>query len=301
MGPLIFSGLDEQMEMMLAAALGARRLTSKIDFDAKILIARAQPVGDTILSNLPNLQHVISVGVGTDHIDRQALRARNISLSNSPGATDVSVADHAVALLLALGRQIGVADRFVRTQQWLNQPFPLTKTVSGQKIGIFGLGAIGKQIAKRLSSFDCMISYCNRTRLSDCSYSFFPDLADLALWSDYLVVAASYSSLTHHSINSLILQALGSDGYLINIARGKIVDEGALIEALRVGTIRGAALDVFENEPNVPAALIDSERVILTPHIGGRTFEARKAICENIIRDASSLLQGGPAKFKIAE
>jgi lactate dehydrogenase-like 2-hydroxyacid dehydrogenase len=190
------------------------------------------------------------------------------------------VADLAMGLVLSVGRTIPQADKFVRAGQWPSGPMALGRKVSGARLGIVGLGRIGKAIARRASGFGMSIAYTARTEKADSGFKFFPSAAELAANVDFLVVITPGGAGTKHLINAEVLKALGARGFLINVARGSVVDEQALIEALQNGTIAGAGLDVFANEPNVPEVLWTLNNVVLTPHMASATTETRQAMAD---------------------
>ncbi|CAM4081684.1 2-hydroxyacid dehydrogenase [Kerstersia similis] len=244
---------------------------------------------------LPHLQAICSWGVGFDSIDIAAAHQRGIQVSNTPDVLTDCVADLAWALLLGSARRIAEADRFVREGHWgaVHGGFPLGRRVSGRKLGILGLGRIGSAIAKRGDGFGMEIRYHNRHPRSDVPYGYAQTLEDLARWSDFLVVAAVGGDDTRQLVDQNILRALGPEGTLINIARGSVVDENALVQALEEGSLGAAGLDVFAHEPNVPDALKQSDRVVLLPHIGSATLETRADMAELLFDNLRSFLAGG--------
>lgn len=235
------------------------------------------------ITKLPALEVVCNFGVGYDSTDVASLKARHIPFSNTPDVLNDAVADTTMALLLATVRQVCLADQFVRTGQWEKGAYPLTHNVAGKKVGIVGLGSIGKVIARRLSGFDVEIAYHNRRPRTDVAYRYEPSLLALAQWADFLIVATVGGAETRHLINAEVLAALGSEGYLINISRGSVIDQEALIKALTHKQIAGAGLDVFENEPFVPEALRALPNVVLMPHVGSGSIETREAMARLVI------------------
>ncbi len=247
-----------------------------------------------VLERLPNLKVVTSFGVGYDPIDVAYLADRGIPVSNTPDVLNNAVAETALALLLCLTRRISEAERFVRAGAWPTGKFPLGRQLTGKTCGIVGLGKIGKTIAKRAAAFDMEIAYYRRGEAySDVSYTHYNDLAELARVSDYLVLIVPGGAQTKHLINREVLQALGKDSYLVNVARGSVVDEKALIAALQAGEIAGAALDVFEDEPNVPAELMAMDNVVLAPHIGSGTHETRRAMADLVFANLQQFFADG--------
>lgn len=242
---------------------------------------------------LPILELVCNFGVGYDSTDLEELKARGIPFSNTPDVLNDGVADTTMALLLATMRKVCLADKFVRAGEWEKGVFPLTPGLSAKKVGIVGLGSIGKVIAKRLSGFECEIAYHNRQARTDVAFRYESSLIELARWADVLIIATVGGAGTRHLINAEVLAALGSTGFLVNIARGSVVDEQALIAALQTGAIAGAGLDVFENEPFVPMVLRQLDNVVLMPHLGSGTIETRQAMSQLVIDNIAQFYQQG--------
>ncbi len=240
-----------------------------------------------LLDRLPNVEIVSSFGVGYDNVDAEEAARRNIVVTNTPGVLDDEVADLTLGLLLATLRKIPQADRYLREGKWLKASFPLSATLRGRTVGIVGLGRIGKAIAKRLSGFDVKIAYHGRTQQDDVAYPYYETVTGLAEACDVLIVITPGGASTRHLINAEVLKALGSDGVLINVARGTVVDEQALIDALKSRTILSAGLDVYEDEPRVPQELIDLEHVVLLPHVASASVHTRNAmgqlVADNLI------------------
>jgi lactate dehydrogenase-like 2-hydroxyacid dehydrogenase len=237
-------------------------------------------VDHTLLDHLPALEIIASFGVGYDNVDVAAATQRGLVVTNTPGVLDDEVADFTIGLLLATLRQIPQADRFVRDGRWLQGTFPLSPTLRGRRIGIVGLGNIGKAVARRLEGFGVTIAYHGRSAQAHVPYPFFSDLTDLARASDVLIVIVPGGAATQHKINAQVLAALGPSGVLINVARGSVVDEQALITALQSGHIAGAGLDVFADEPRVPEALLAIPQLVLLPHIGSASQHTRQAMAQ---------------------
>ncbi len=231
---------------------------------------------------LPDLEIVCSFSAGYEHVDVEAARARGIAVTHGPGVNAASAADHAIGLMIACGRGIAWRDRLVRSGEWAAAR-GLAPTVSGKRLGIIGLGAVGAEIARRAAAFDMTIAYHNRRR-ADVEYDHVESVAALAARSDYLMVSCPGGEATRHIVGADVLKALGPDGHVVNIARGSVVDTTALIAALENHTIAGAALDVFEDEPRVPDALKRFDNVVLSPHVAGFTPEAFRAGFE-LLRD----------------
>ncbi|WP_296256026.1 MULTISPECIES: 2-hydroxyacid dehydrogenase [unclassified Pseudomonas] len=249
---------------------------------------------NALLDKLPNLQVVNSFGVGYDAIDTNYLAKRGIQLSNTPDVLNNAVAETAMALMLCVSRRISEAERFVRAGKWASGKLPLGNDLCGKTCGIVGLGKIGKTIAKRAAAFDMNIAYFRRGQpYPDVSYTHYADLLELAKASDYLIVIVPGGPETQQLINADVLDALGPKSYLINVARGSVVDEQALVAALLESRIAGAGLDVFEDEPNVPAELLNLDTVVLTPHIGSGTYETRQAMADLVFANVSGFFDNG--------
>jgi lactate dehydrogenase-like 2-hydroxyacid dehydrogenase len=233
-------------------------------------------VGTDLMRALPNLRAVINFGVGYDTTDVAQAAERGITVSNTPDVLNDCVADTAVALYLDVLRKISAADRYVRRGDWLSQGnFPLATKASGRRVGILGLGRIGRVIARRLEGFDCDISYHSRSAVAGVAYRYAASPVELAAGCDVLIVAAAGGPGSAGLVDAEVIDALGPDGYLINIARGSVVDEEALVAALLAGRLAGAGLDVFVEEPKVPEDLLSLDNVVLLPHLGSGTNETR--------------------------
>jgi lactate dehydrogenase-like 2-hydroxyacid dehydrogenase len=245
------------------------------------------------MAELPKLALVCALGVGYENIDVAAARARGVAVANGAGTNAACVADHAMALLLATVRTIPALDKFTRTGQW-RESIGLTPGFSGKKLGLLGLGQIAQQIARRGAGFDLKIGYHSRTRHDIYGFDYFESAVALAEWADFIVVATPGGAATHHMVNAAVLAALGPRGYLVNIARGSVVDTAALADALRRGALGGAGLDVYESEPEPPRELFDFPNVVLTPHVGGRSPEAIEATIERFLENAGNHFAGKP-------
>jgi lactate dehydrogenase-like 2-hydroxyacid dehydrogenase len=243
------------------------------------------------IAKLPNLELIGALGAGYENIARDAAQARGIVVINGAGTNDDCVADHAFALLLAVVRQIPVLDRACRAGIWRDD-LPFQPNFSGKKLGVIGLGNIGKKVARRAEGFDTEIGYHNRHPQADSTYRYFDSPIALAEWADYLVVATPGGASTKHLVSASVLAALGPKGYVVNVARGSVIDTAALADALARGAVAGAGLDVYEGEPAPPALLIASDRVVLTPHVGGRSPEAVAASVNLFIDNAKRHFAG---------
>ena len=238
-------------------------------------------VGPDLMRALPNLRAVINFGVGYDTTDAAQAARRGITVSNTPDVLNDCVADTAIALYLDVLRRVSAADRFVRRGDWpAKGNFPLATKASGKRVGILGLGRIGRVIARRLEGFDCDISYHSRNPVDRVGYEYKASPRELASGCDVLIVAAAGGSGSAKLVDADVIEAIGPNGYLINIARGSVVDEDALVAALLAGQLAGAGLDVFAEEPKVPEDLLALDNVVLLPHLGSGTHETRAAMAE---------------------
>lgn len=242
---------------------------------------------------MPGLRAIVHFGVGYETTDVDYARARGIAVSNTPDVLTDCVADLAVGGLIDVLRRLSAADRYVRRGDWLTAQYPLATKVTGTRVGILGLGRIGKAIAHRLTAFDCPVSYHSRHRVPGVPYPYAETPTALAAAVDVLVVATSGGPATAGLVSAPVLDALGRNGYLVNIARGSVVDEPALVTALTSGTIAGAALDVFVDEPNVPAELMGLDNVVLLPHIASATTETREAMGDLAFRNLQQFMTDG--------
>jgi len=257
-------------------------------------------VSRELLARLPAVEIVSVFGVGYDGVDLAALRARGVILSNTPDVLTDDVADLAMALILAVARELIPADSYLRSGRWAQGPFRLASKVSGARLGIIGMGRIGSAIAGRAAAFGMHIAYTARSAKPGLAYLFHPDPVALAAAVEILVVAAYGGPTTRGLVDAKVLDALGPEGVLINIARGSVVDETALIEALGARRIRGAGLDVFADEPNVPAALIAMENVVLTPHVASGTRQTRQAMADLAYANLAAHFAGQPLPTPVA-
>ncbi len=244
------------------------------------------------IAALPRLKIICVIGAGYEHVDMQAASNRSISVTNGAGANAPTVADHAMALLLALVRSIPQADASVRRGEWLK---PMCPTLEGKRLGIVGLGAVGLAIARRAANgFDMSVSYHNRQPRPDVPYTYRASARELAAAVDFLIVAAPGGDATHHLVDHRVLEALGPQGYLINIGRASVVDTAALVAALTEGRIAGAGLDVFDEEPRVPDALKRLSNVVLTPHIAGQSPQAAQDTVQLVVLNLQAFFSGQP-------
>lgn len=258
------------------------------EFKAVVTTARVG-VDAALIRRLPELGAIVHFGVGYDATDVSEARSRGVVVSNTPDVLTDCVADLAVGSMIDIMRGISAADRFVRRGDWHTGPFRLSTRVTGKRVGIVGLGRIGRAVARRLDGFGTNIGYHNRREAEgEVDYQYFATLGELARWSDVLVVTTAGGVGTAGLISGEVLTALGPEGYLVNVSRGTVVDESALVDHLVEGKIAGAALDVFVDEPNIPAPLMGRENVVLLPHIASGTQETRQAMAQlaldNLVR-----------------
>lgn len=255
-----------------------------------------------LMDQLPALEVVSIMGVGYDKVDVPAAIERRIPVTHTPGVLDDEVADLALGLMLSVARRIPQADRYVRDNRWATEGnLPFSRKMSGKRLGIVGLGRIGKAIAARAAAFGMAIAYTGRNRQAGVEHAYHPTARDLAAAVDFLVVITPGGEGTRKMIDREVLQALGPRGYLINVARGSVVDEQALVEALRDGTIAGAGLDVFEQEPQVPQALREMDNVVLTPHMASATHETRQAMADLALANLQAHFAGKPLLTPVPE
>ena len=236
-----------------------------------------------LVDALPDLKVISSLGVGLEAIDLEAMRKRGIAVGYTPEVLNDCVADLAFAILANLTRRITAADAFVRHGDWLKGVFPVATRISGKRLGIIGMGRIGSVIARRASGFDMEVRYHNRKPVKGSPLGYASNPVELAAWADFLVLASAGGAETRSMVSRDVLDALGPNGYLVNVSRGSVVDQAVLIEYLEKKKIAGAGLDVYEHEPEVPKALLALDNVVLTPHIASNTAETRAAMAQRVI------------------
>ena len=262
---------------------GARAFLAAHGAGVRGLALRKTRVDADFLAALPALEIISSYSAGLDNLDVAAARARGIRIATTSQVLAGDVANLALGLALAVTRQIPQADAFLRAGEWRGGAgFPLTRSLGRMRVGVVGLGTIGLCLADRLVALGARVAYCG-PRPKPVAHDYIPDVAGLAAACDMLVVACPLTPDTHHLIDAAVLARLGPEGYLVNISRGAVVDEAALVAALAQGGIAGAALDVFEREPEVPAALIADRRLVLTPHVGSATHDTRAAMADHVV------------------
>jgi lactate dehydrogenase-like 2-hydroxyacid dehydrogenase len=255
-----------------------------------------------MMDRLPKLKAIVCYGTGHDGIDLKAAAHRGIAVGHSPGANASSVADVAVTLMLAAVRRLLVADTYVRSGDWAAaKPSAMMRAqqgMRGRKVGIYGMGAIGGKIAARAAVFETEVGYFSRSRHA-LPYQYFSSLEALAQWCSVLVIAVRAGPETDHVVNADILKRLGTDGYVVNIARGSVIDEDALVAALKDKTIAGAGLDVYGREPHHPDRLTAFPNVVLTPHIGGHTLESHQAMQDCVMANLAAFFEGKPLPYEV--
>ncbi len=288
----------------LEKAYAAHRLWSAADREA-LLASVADKVTAVASSNsggidaatmarLPRLEVIAHFGVGYDTVDVSAARARGIQVTNTPDVLTEEVADLAMALLLATVRRVPQGDRYVREGKWLKGPMALTESLQGKTLGIIGMGRIGRAIARRAEAFGLQIAYQGPNRKADVAWAYFADPVSLARESDLVMVACPGGESTRGLVSREVIEAIGPKGFLVNIARGSVVDEPALVEALQGGRLAGAGLDVFADEPRVPQALLGMDHVVLQPHVASATHRTRAAMGQLVIDNLAAHFAGKP-------
>jgi lactate dehydrogenase-like 2-hydroxyacid dehydrogenase len=288
-------------EEALAARYTVHKLHEAPDKDA--LIAKVAGavrgiaggnVGPALMDKLPKLEIIANFGVGYDSIDTAAARARNVRVTNTPNVLNDAVAEITIGLMIALARRIPQADQFVRQGKWPAGNFPLLSELNGKTVGILGLGRIGKEIATRAQAMRMRVVYHGRHRQPDEPFIYYDSLADMARDADWLVIIAPGGKTTERIVSRQVLAALGPEGYLVNMARGTLVDEAAMVELLQSKKLGGAALDVFEKEPQVPEALFALDNVVLSPHQGSATHQTRNKMGALVVANLDAHFAGEP-------
>src|SRR6266478_3337996 len=261
-----------------------------------MITAGGTPLRGDMMDKLPSLGAIVCYGTGYDGVDLEAAAKRRIAVGHSPGANAASVADIAVTLMLAATRRLLVADNYVRSGDWgAAKPSPMMRPqagMPGRKIGVYGMGEIGRKIAARVAAFEADVGYFSRRRHDDVPYRYFPSLEALAEWCSVLMIAVRAGADTHHVVNADILKKLGEGGHVVNIARGSVIDQDALVKALADKTIAGAGLDVYAKEPHAPDALTAFPNVVLTQHIGGHTLESHVAMQDCVMANLDAFFAG---------
>jgi len=262
-----------------------------------MITAGSTPLGGAMMDKMPALRAIVCYGTGYDGVDLAAAAQRKIAVGHSPAANAAAVADLAVSLMLAVTRRLLPADQYVRSGNWsAAKPSPLMRPQPGnpgRRVGVYGMGEIGRKIASRAAAFETEVGYFSRSR-HDVPYQYLPSLEALAEWCGVLMIAVRAGADTHHAIDASILRKLGKDGYVVNISRGSVIDQQALVAALAEESIAGAGLDVYEMEPHPPDALTAFPNVVLTPHVGGHTLESHVAMQNCVIANLEAFFAGNP-------
>src|SRR5882757_2026455 len=298
--------IGERFELLDAAGKPPNEVFSAEQLsDIRAMItAGGTPLGGNMMDLMPKLRAIVCYGTGYDGVDLAAVAKRKITLGHSPGANAASVADIAVTLMLAATRRLLVADDYVRSGSWAAaKPSPMMRPqagMPGRRIGVYGMGEIGRKIAARVAAFEADVGYFSRSQ-HDVPYRYFPSLAALAEWCSVLMIAVRAGSDTHHVVNADILKRLGPDGYVVNIARGSVIDQDALVAALTDKTIAGAGLDVYAKEPHAPDALTALPNVVLSPHIGGHTLESHTAMQDCVIANLQAFFAGSALPYAVRD
>ena len=288
-------------EDALAAKYTVHRLHEAADKDALLASVRDRVRGIAggyvqaeLMDRLPKLEIIANFGVGYDSIDTQAAKARNIRVTNTPNVLNDAVAEITIGLMIALARRIPQAHQFVRDGNWLKGNFPLLTELNGKTVGILGLGRIGKEIAVRAQAMKMRVVYFGRHKQHDEPFVYYSDLTEMARDVDWLVIIAPGGKGTEKIVSRQVLEALGPEGYLVNMARGTLVDEAAMVELLQSKALGGAALDVFENEPRVPQGLFALDNVVLSPHQGSATHQTRNKMGALVVANLDAWFAGDP-------
>jgi lactate dehydrogenase-like 2-hydroxyacid dehydrogenase len=296
--------IGERFELMDAGGKSPGEVFSADELSGvrAMITAGGTPLSGVMMDAMPKLAAIVCYGTGYDGVDLAAAAQRGIAVGHSPGANAASVADLAVTLMLAVTRRLLPADQYVRSGNWATaKPSPLMRPQPGnpgRRVGIYGMGEIGRKIAARLAAFETEVAYFSRSR-HDVPWHYLPSLEALAEWCSVLVIAVRAGADTHHAVDAKILQKLGKDGYVINIARGSVIDQQALVAALAGEAIAGAGLDVYEKEPHAPDALTAFANVVLTPHVGGHTIDSHQAMQDCVIANLDAYFAGQPLPYAV--
>ena len=293
--------LLESCEKALAQRYTVHKLHEAADKDA--LLREVAPrvraiaggnVDAALMDRLPEVRIIANFGVGYDSIDTRAAKDRNIRVTNTPNVLNDAVAEITIGLMIALARRIPQADQYVRSGKWPKGNFPLLSELNGKTVGIIGLGRIGKEIALRAQAMKMRVVYYGRHRQPDEPYIYYDKLVDMARDVDWLVVIAPGGKATEKLLSREVLEALGPEGYVVNMARGTLIDEAAMLELLQSGKLGGAALDVFEKEPQVPDAFFALDNVVLSPHQGSATHQTRDKMGALVVANLDAYFAGEP-------
>jgi lactate dehydrogenase-like 2-hydroxyacid dehydrogenase len=301
--PVIVKGLANfTVHNLVTAANRDAFLNTMANVRAMAVTAPVEPINDALLARLPKLQVIASFGVGYDHIDANAAARRGVVVAHTPDVLTEEVADTAIGLLLCTVRELPQAERHVRAGKWLAGNYPLSRaTLRNRTVGLVGMGRIGVAIARRLEAFGVPIVYHTRRARPGLAYRHYPKLLDMARDVDTLIVIVPGGDATKNMIDAEVLEALGPDGILINVARGSVIDEPALISALREHKIMAAGLDVFVDEPKVPEELLAMENVVLLPHLGSASVFTREKMDQFLVDNIIAWASGKPPLTPVPE
>jgi lactate dehydrogenase-like 2-hydroxyacid dehydrogenase len=301
--PVLASGFANLAVHKLARAADLDAfLDSVASLQAMVVSAPVRPIDEALMARLPKLQLIASFGVGYDHIDISAAAKRGIVVTNTPDVLTGEVADTAVGLLLCTVRELPQAERYLRAGKWPTGNYPLSRaTLRNRTIGMVGMGRIGVAIARRLEAFGVPVVYHTRRKRPELAYRHYPQLVDMAREVDTLMVIVPGGAATKNMIDAKVLDALGSDGVVINVARGSVIDEPALIAALRDRRIMAAGLDVFVDEPNVPQELLAMDNVVLLPHLGSASVFTREKMDQLLVDNVLAWAAGKPPLTPVVE
>ena len=301
LSPLLMPQLNAAFELHVLPELTADAFVALAPRVQGMAASGDSKVPAELLAQLPALQVVSVMGVGYDGVDVAAAKSRKVMVTHTPNVLNDDVADLALGLMLSAARQLPAADRFVRGGHWAQGNMPLARKLSGARLGLVGMGRIAQAIAQRAQAFNMSVAYTARSAKPALPFSFHTTAAALAAQVDFLVVITPGGAGTRKLINADVLKALGPKGFLINVARGSVVDEQALIEALENDVIAGAGLDVFEDKPRVPQRLLDLHKVVLTPHVGSATAATRQAMADLAFKNLELSLSGQPVLTPVPE
>jgi hydroxypyruvate reductase len=296
--------IGERFELMDAAGKPPSEVftAEQLSGIRAMITAGGTPLGGAMMDMMPKLGAIVCYGTGYDGVDLAAAAERKIAVGHSPAANAAAVADLAVTLMLAVTRRLLPADSYVRSGSWAEaKPSPLMRPQAGnpgRKVGVYGMGEIGRKIAARVAAFETEVGYFSRGK-HDVPYQYLPSLEALAEWCSVLMIAVRAGADTNHAVDANILRKLGKEGYVVNISRGSVIDQEALVAALADETIAGAGLDVYEKEPHAPDALTAFPNVVLTPHIGGHTVDAHVAMQNCVIANLESYFAGRPLAYPV--
>jgi hydroxypyruvate reductase len=296
--------IGERFELMDAAGKPPHEMftAEQLSGIRAMITAGGTTLGAAMMDKMPKLGAIVCYGTGYDGVDLAAAAQRKIAVGHSPAANAAAVADLAVTLMLAVTRRLLPADQYVRSGSWSSaKPSPLMRPQAGnpgRRVGIYGMGEIGRKIAARVAAFESEVGYFSRSK-HDVPYQYLSSLEALAEWCSVLMIAVRAGADTHHAVDAKILRKLGKDGYVVNISRGSVIDQAALVAALAEESIAGAGLDVYQKEPHAPDALTAFPNVVLTPHVGGHTLESHVAMQDCVIANLEAFFAGKPLAYEV--